>query len=999
MKKFLSLILFVLLLPLFPAMAVTMLPPVEQDPLQAKIFKLDNGITVCLSENRERPDIVTYIGFRTGSASDPESFTGLAHYLEHLLFKGSEQLGTVDFAAENKLLLQIEDLYEQHAKAVDPEERRKLYEQIDRISGEAAHFANANEFNAALEAMGGSRINAYTSVDRTVYLTTIPRNQLSKFLDLQLDRFRSPVFRGFHTELETVYEEYNMSSDDPDRRFWQLVFQEMYPDHPLGRPVIGYPEHLKNPSPRKVMEFYRKHYVPGNMVIVLAGDLDADVAIRELERTFGTLPEQAIPLQAFPQPEPLKGEQRFTLTAPEYEIALSAWRLEQLSREDKDLLALTSRVLFNGAAGLLDQNLNVSQLTTEAFFQTISRGPESALLLLGSIPAEGDSPEHALTLLDGEIEKLKKGEFPDWLLEAVIANLELEQSLAIRDNTFRADCLLEAFLQQEPWPEAALQLERLKKITREQIIDFANRYFTGDRRIFFRRNGALALDDALEKPPITPLPPGKNPPSSFFLELMRRNVPEIQPEFPDLSGKILKDAYEVKGNITFQEEEILTSRCVELEMVENPENDYFVLRFIFDVGRDNDRRWPLVADYSGVCGLNNMSPEEFQSALYKLAGSISLSAGADRTELVLRGLRRNLPETLALANALLENAAENPSALAALVNKTLLIRRSELENPESLLFDYLVPYVKYGSDYFAGTMLAEEELRKIEARELTGMLKNLKKYPLRILYYGPDVAGEGKDELKQVLGEMLPLPLPQQRPPKAFRLTEQSFAKKVVYFLPLPNQAQAQLLFLARGSAFSAENIGERMLFNACYGGGMSSMLFKHLREEQSLCYSCFANYQTPARPERSFYFYTFLATQNDKVGDAILAVQDLGFSLKSATLEHFRTQLLKKLSAERWKEEALFTLSEEFRTMGLPSDFREQTFRKLESTSIAEVVDFYQQEVASLTNVLLLVGDPAAINMEVLAQYGPVIPLTLPELSPILFSVGEEDENTEEME
>ena len=192
--------------------------PLADDPLQARIYRLDNGLTVAFSVNRETPNIRGCIAFRVGSGDDPADKTGLAHYLEHLLFKGSEKLGTTDYRAERPLLEQIEKLYDRREASRDPDERQELYREIDRLSAQAGQYTVQNEFVQAINEMGGSGLNAYTSLDRTVYFNSLPANQLEKFIRLQFDRFRSPVFRGFHTELETVFEEFNLYQDRPGAR-------------------------------------------------------------------------------------------------------------------------------------------------------------------------------------------------------------------------------------------------------------------------------------------------------------------------------------------------------------------------------------------------------------------------------------------------------------------------------------------------------------------------------------------------------------------------------------------------------------------------------------------------------------------------------------------------------------------------------------------------------------------------------------------------------------
>jgi len=178
---------------------------VDNDPLQARIYTLDNGLTVYLSDYKDAPRIQTYIAVRTGSKNDPSDATGLAHYLEHMVFKGTSKMGTSDWKNEKKVLKQISDTYEKRRSATSQSERDKLYKQIDKLSYEASKFAISNEYDKMISSLGAKGTNAYTSVDQTVYVNDIPSTEIEKFLKIEGERFSELVLRLFHTELETVY--------------------------------------------------------------------------------------------------------------------------------------------------------------------------------------------------------------------------------------------------------------------------------------------------------------------------------------------------------------------------------------------------------------------------------------------------------------------------------------------------------------------------------------------------------------------------------------------------------------------------------------------------------------------------------------------------------------------------------------------------------------------------------------------------------------------------
>ena len=196
---------------------------VPGDSLRARIYTLDNGLTVYLTEYEDAPRIQTYIAVRAGSKNDPSYATGLAHYLEHMVFKGTSRLGTKDWEKEKAELAKIEALYEQYRQTKDETQRKKIYHQIDSISGVAATYAIANEYDKITTNLGFKGTNAYTWTDQTVYINDIPANQVEAWAALEAERFSELVPRLFHTELEAVYEEKNRGLDTDSRKAFEAM--------------------------------------------------------------------------------------------------------------------------------------------------------------------------------------------------------------------------------------------------------------------------------------------------------------------------------------------------------------------------------------------------------------------------------------------------------------------------------------------------------------------------------------------------------------------------------------------------------------------------------------------------------------------------------------------------------------------------------------------------------------------------------------------------------
>ena len=214
----------------------------DNDAMQVRVYQLDNGLTVYLSRNAEAPRFYAEIAVRAGSTTDPSDCTGLAHYLEHLLFKGTKKMGTLDYEKEKPYLAKITQLYEQHFKETYAAKRKAIYQEINNISKEAAKYAVANDIDRIYKFMGGTDVNAHTFYEETIYKVDLPSNQLERWAMIESERFSDPIFRLFHTELEAVYEEKNTSLDSGGRQPSEAVEQSLFPNHPYGRQAgVGLP--------------------------------------------------------------------------------------------------------------------------------------------------------------------------------------------------------------------------------------------------------------------------------------------------------------------------------------------------------------------------------------------------------------------------------------------------------------------------------------------------------------------------------------------------------------------------------------------------------------------------------------------------------------------------------------------------------------------------------------------------------------------------------------
>ena len=535
---------------------------VPNDPMKARIYTLDNGLKVYLTVNKETPRIQTYIAVKVGGKNDPAETTGLAHYFEHLMFKGTQMFGTQNYEMEKPLLDRIEQLFEVYRKTTDEAERKEIYHQIDSISYEASKYAIPNEYDKLMAAIGANGTNAYTGFDMTVYTEDIPSNQVDNWAKIQADRFENNVIRGFHTELETVYEEKNMSLTSDGRKVYEAVLSALFPDHPYGtQTVLGTQENLKNPSITNIKNYHNTWYVPNNMAICMSGDFDPDKTIEVINKYFGHLqPNPNLPKLPVTHESPVKAPVVKEVLGVDAENVTLGWRFPGASSPEEDLLNLTGEIVNNGKAGLLDVDLVQQQKVLSCYAGTYGMADYTL--------------DDVKNLFLAEIEKLKKGDFDEGLLEAAINNYKLMQMYRLDNNSSRADMFVSAFINGVDWKDEVAQLERLSKVTKQQIVDFANKYFGDNYALIYKREGKDPNEKKIDKPKITPIVMNRDSSSVFLKEIQAVEVAPIEPVFLDYDKDLQK----------------LTAKSdIPVLYKQNMTNDVFSLMYVFEMGTNNDK--------------------------------------------------------------------------------------------------------------------------------------------------------------------------------------------------------------------------------------------------------------------------------------------------------------------------------------------------------------------------------------------------------------------------
>ena len=937
---------------------------VPNDPLQARIYTLDNGLKVYMSVNKTEPRIQTYIAVRVGGKNDPAETTGLAHYFEHLMFKGTTHFGTQNYEAEKPLLDQIEQQFEVYRKTTDEAERKAIYHVIDSLSYEASKYAIPNEYDKLMAAIGANGTNAYTSFDVTCYTEDIPSNQVENWAKIQSERFKNCVIRGFHTELETVYEEKNMSLTQDARKVYEATLAALFPHHPYGtQTVLGTQEDLKNPSITNIKNYFKQWYVPNNMAICLSGDFDPDQMIATIDKYFGDMqPNPELPVLNLPKEEPITAPITREVLGNDAENVTLAWRFPGAADADTEILQVVSQILYNGQAGLIDLDLTQQQKTLSAYCGPMIMSDYSAFMMVGR-PKAGQTLDEVKDLLLGELKKLRDGDFDNQLLEANINNFKLYQLYQLESNEGRADWFVQSFVNGSDWANEVTQIDRASKLTKEEIVAFANKYLKDDNyAVIYKRQGKDPNEKKIAKPEITPIVMNRDTASTFLTDIQAAAaaVAPIEPVFLDYS----KDLTQLTAK----------NGTIPVLYKQNTANDLFELTYLFDMGSNQDRALGLAAQYLEYLGTSDMTPEQVKQEFYRMACSFSVSPGGRRTYVTLSGLNEYMPQAMALFEKLLADAQVNAAAYANLANDLIKARKDAKLN-QGQNFGRLVQYVAYGPKNAANTQITENELKAMNPQDLVDRLHDLDNYKHRILYYGPSTT----DELLAVIDKEHQTPETLKDVPTDGNFTLQQPTETRIFLAPYDAKNINMLQYSNRGEKYDVNVNPSMSLYNEYFGGGMNSIVFQEMRESRGLAYSAWAGMSAPGYQDEDYYFISQIASQSDKMIDAINTFNDIINNMPESenAFKLAKEGLLARLRTERVNKSSVLWSYIDAQDLGLTEDKRIKLYNDVQNMTLKDVVDFQQKWVKGRTYYYGILGNKKDLDMDALKKIGPVTELT----------------------
>ena len=912
-------------------------------------YKLDNGLTVMLWEDHEAPDVEGYIVVRAGAVDEPAEYTGLAHYLEHMLFKGTRRIGALDWEQEKPIYDSIIALYDQYSDATDPKVREQLATQINEASMRQAKISSLEDFFVLLDLIGAEGVNAYTSYDLTAYHNTFPASEMYRWLTIFSDRLIHPVFRTFQAELENVFEEYNMYANDPSSQVQKQLFADIYKGSPYERDVIGLPEHLKNPRLSKLIEFYDTWYVPNNMALIIVGDFDSEIAKPMIQETFSRL-------EAKPLPErPTYPEVSFAGNpSKHYNLGYNpqvAWIYNGVKEgdPDQDVLDFVCALLYNGQIGLLDK-INTKGDVSQAFAYSDARR-NSGRILIAAVPYydanqqmfESDKATHAIVMK--EVEKIKRGDIDDDLIANVKRMYAQSEKVAEESPSTKMSALVDAFTYGKPTDDIFTRNAKIQALTKEEIARVAKKYFDAPyMTISFDEDTKTPKAKTLPKPNIKPVEPShaETDYARAFKQLPKAAMKQTFNDFNDVQVKKLDE------NIT-------------LHYTPNTKNDVFTLTLRYGVGEHEMPMLPYATalmDDAGVMGNPAIKGEDFKVQLAELGASVSYGCSDSYFTISISGEDGNMNKVMNLVNRQLLMPYLEQKQLDAIKGSEFFSRLSR-QKRTAVQKSALLQYALYGkkSSYL-------DEVKFIDIWNLDGvqvqrLVASARTYALDVYYCGTLTP-------EQLVPE-LPLTEGMKASNSPFIKDRQTYEKPTILFLPNSNVQQADLYFYINGRPYDIASDVKSDAFNQYMSGGFTGLIMYEIREKRSMAYTAYGVDRTPSLPGKECYFYGYIGTQSDKVVDAISAYMDIinDMPVDSTNMEALRAALRQAGQTAKPSMRGKASTFEYWQRLGYKEDPAKVNKAAIDALTIEDIVSFYNENIKGKPMTIVMMGDPKKINLK----------------------------------
>ena len=927
--------------------------------LQVKEHQLHNELTVWLNEDHSQPKIFGAVVVKAGARDCPN--TGIAHYFEHMMFKGTDKIGTTDYKAEKILLDNIADKYDILAETEDPEQRAQLQKVINDLSVRAAEYVIPNEFDRLISRYGGTKLNAGTSYDYTLYFNTFSSQYIAQWAEINSERLMNPVFRLFQSELETVYEEKNMYGDAMASMAIEKITERYFYPHPYAYPIIGSAENLKNPRLSEMRRFFEKYYVASNMGLILSGDFHSEEVLPILDATFGRLRTGNPPRREVVALPPFQGKEKVKVRIPMTFVKILAMGFRGVPANHPDQVALNVAVsLLNNSngTGFLDK-LTVEHKVMGAMAINQSMNEAGILGLLVFPKFLFQSYGAAEKLVWQQIRRVQQGDFSEETFRSLKLEQKREYASKLEDIHSRAEVMMRIFSQGKSWQDYLDEVKRIDALTRADVIAVAKKYFT-ENYLYVTKETGRYPKQALPKPNYAPIIPKNADASSDYVKQLER-IParETTPHFLDFEQDVYRESL---------------TPWVTLYVTPNSVNDIFSLTLSHGVGKLERKELEKLAAYLPLVATESLSFEAFRSKLQELGSTLLFDVTDTDFRILLNGFDAHLTETVALLGDFLRHAKPDEKKLHQLIDEEKVAEKSLFHSSENVA-EMLLEKVMYGDASRYLTKLSLGEVKKLKGKQLIRCFQEIRRTACDVHYCG------SLPELEVVKAIRQHLPIEEVTVPSNwfYNRSLRHYERPTIYLMEMKELTQSVIYAYMYVDPLSDQReFHLARLFNSYFGGDMSSLMFQEIREFRSYAYQVSARLKHPPlnHVEQPASFVMRLATQADKTADAMEVLESLVRDMpqRPERVESVKRTIRNWVNNEYPSSRSLSLKIAKFLHEGYQSDPNKDYVEMIGPIRMEEIMDFYERHIQNGQLVYAIVGNSKQMDLNRLARFGEII-------------------------
>ena len=926
----------------------------DLNALKVKEYRLENGLTVWLNEDHSQPKVFGAVVVKAGAKDCPD--TGIAHYFEHMMFKGTDRIGTLDYESEKVLLDSIAMKYDELAMTEDTAARARLQKEINELSIRSSEYVIPNEFNRLINRFGGSGLNAATSYDATIYFNTFSPQYMVQWAEINSERLINPVFRLFQSELETVYEEKNMYGDFIGGQVMDTLMARYFGPHPYAYPIIGSTKNLKNPRLTEMHKFFEDYYVASNMALILSGDFDAQQVMPILEKAFSRIRSGNAPKQEKVMLPPFNGRETMKVKFPIPFIKAMGLGFRGVSANHEDQVALNIAVnLLNNAngTGYLDKLMVEHKLMGAlAINESMNEAGILAVAIMPKLLIQSYSS--AEKMVWDEINRVKNGDFSDEMFNSLKLEQKRQYASSLENIDSRATIMMNLFSQGKSWNDYLNEVARIESITKEDVVRVAQKYFSNNYLCVTKSTGKYPKDN-LPKPAFSPVVPRNADASSSYAKQLEK-IPEQQ----------------VAPRIIDFEKDVKTSKLtplVTLYTTPNPLNDIFTLNISYGIGALEQPELMQLTNYLQLLGTESLSFEQFRSRLQSIGSTLAFDVTPDAFVMKVTGFDNHIDETMELVGDFIRHAKADDKKLRQIVDDAKVSEKAFFKSGDNVA-SALLEQVKYGDQSRYLRKLSLSQIKKLKGKDMLAIYDKVRSVQCDLHYCGTL-------PVEKVIGTIrqhLPLERTTVASNSPYYRELKQYDRPTVFFIDMPDMAQSIVYGYVKGDPVDDKaSRHASQLFSVYFGGDMSSLMFQEIREFRSFAYRTSGRYQLPnhAHKGTAGSFTAMLSTQSDKTLDALGVLDSLirEMPLKPERMEAVKQTLVNRINNDYPPFRNLSEKVASARMEGFDRDPAEEFLRDIATMDMQDISRFYQKQISGRPVVYVITGKRKQIEMKKLAE------------------------------